>query len=115
MAQTTRERLKRTALLGFVAVCVGLIGLIWADGLTGNQPATPSYYRDTFHMDESVYLTVTAQAIEYQRSLELGTPVATTAPGAHNGSGGGQGQGRDEHDEHDTVTATTTPRPGGQP
>lgn len=107
MAQTTSERLKRAALLGFVAVCVGLIGLIWAEGLTADEPATPSYYRDTFRMDENIYLTVTAEAIEYQRNLEAGTPPATEAPGAHNGSGGGQGH--NENDEHD---ATATPPPG---
>jgi len=113
MAEPSRERLKRTALLGFVAVCVGLIGLIWAEGLTGDEPATPSYYRDTFRMDENIYLTVTAEALEYQRSLEEGTPPATTAPGEHNGSGSGQGQGQNENDDHITPTATATPAPGG--
>jgi hypothetical protein len=107
MAQKTSERLKRTALLGFVAVCIGLIGLIWADGLTADAPATPSYNRDTFRMDDSVYLTVTAEAIEYQRSLESGTPAATPDPDEHNGSG--QGQGRGQNDQHDAPTATATP------
>ncbi|MCC6605431.1 MAG: hypothetical protein IT327_19650 [Anaerolineae bacterium] len=111
MAETNRERLKRLALIGFVAVCVGLIGLIWAEGLTGNEPATPSYYRDTFRMDENIYLTVTAQAIEFQNSLEQGTPPATTAPDEHNGSGSGQGQGSNHND---TPAATATPS-GGQP
>lgn len=106
MAETTRERLKRVALIGFVAVCVGLIGLIWADGLTADEPATPSYYRDTFRMDEDVYLTVTAQAIEFQRNLENGTPAPTAAPDEHDGHGGGQGAGRGA--EH-----TATPEPGG--
>lgn len=111
MAETTRERLKRLALLGFVAVCVGLIGLIWAEGLTGDEPATPSYYRDTFRMDENIYLTVTAQAVEYQNSLEQGTPPATNAPSEHNGSGSGQGQGSNQNG---TPAATATPS-GGQP
>ena len=106
MAQTNRERLKRAALLGFVAICVGLIGLIWADGLTADTPATPSYYRDTFHMDDSVYLTVTAEAIEYQRSLESGTPPA---PPKHHDSSTGQGHGHDQNDQHDAPTATATP------
>ena len=109
MAQKTSERLKRTTLLGFVAVCIGLIGLIWADGLTADAPATPSYYRDTFRMDDSVYLTVTAEAIEYQRSLESGTPPATPDPDEHNGSG----QGRGQNDQHDAPTATETPTPEG--
>lgn len=108
MAEASRERLKRLALIGFVAVCVGLIGLIWADGLTADVPATPSYYRDTFRMDEDVYLTVTAEAIEYQRNLEDGPPPATPAPDEHNGPGGGQGQGAGRGAEH-----TATPEPGG--
>ncbi len=113
MAQENRERLKRTALLGFVAVCIGLIGLIWADGLTADEPATPSYYRDTFRMDDSVYLTVTAEAIEYQRNLENGTPPPTTNPDKHDGHGAGQGQGSGQNDEHDAPTATETPPPEG--
>ena len=113
MAQKTIERLKRTALLGFVAVCIGLIGLIWADGLTADQPATPSYYRDTFRMDDSVYLTITAEAVEYQRNLENGTPPATSNPSEHEGQGSGQGQGRGQDDAHDTPAATETPTPEG--
>lgn len=110
MAQKTGERLKRTALLGFVAVCVGLIGLIWAEGLGNDAPATPSYYRDTFRMDDSIYLTVTAEAIEQQRNLANGTP----APENHNGSGSGQGQGRDQN-SNSTASPTATPDPGTTP
>jgi hypothetical protein len=114
MAKKTGERLKRTALLGFVAVCVGLIGLIWAEGLRNDAPATPSYYRDTFRMDDSIYLTVTAEAIEQQRNLANGTP----APEDHNGSGSGQGQGRDQNSNptatpNATPSAGSTPQPGG--
>lgn len=108
MAEATRERLKRITLIGFVAVCVGLIGLIWADGLTADEPATPSYYRDSFRMDESVYLTVTAEAIEFQRNLENGTPPPTSAPDEHDGHGGGQGQGSGHGTEQ-----TATPESGG--
>ena len=108
MAQASRERLKRLALVGFVAVCVGLIGLIWAEGLTANVPATPSYYRDTFRMDEDMYLTVTAEASEYQRNLEEGTPTPTPTPNGNNGHGDGQGQGAGRGAEH-----TATPEPGG--
>lgn len=108
MAQKNSERLKRFALLGFVALCVGLIGLIWAEGLANDVPATPSYYRDTFRIDENVYLTVTAEAIEQQRRLENGTPL----PENHNSSGGGQGQGRDQDGGH---TATPDPAATSQP
>lgn len=91
-----KERWKRMALLGFVAVCVGLIGVIWADGLTADQPATPGYYRDSFDVDENIYLTVTAQATEYRQELE-GTPTPDAhEEGEHHGSGQGQGQ-NEEH------------------
>ena len=112
MAQKTSERLKRTALLAFVAVCVGLIGLIWAEGLSNDMPATPSYYRDTFRMDDSIYLTVTAEAIEQQRNQANGTPP----PETHNGSGSGQGQGRDQNSDpvaSPEPGAAATPTPGG--
>lgn len=92
MAQTNRERLKRTALLGFVAVCIGLIGFIWVDGIVGDEPATPSYYRDTFEVDESVYLTVTAEYIEYQEQLQ-GTPAPERDNNGDGHHGPGQGQG----------------------
>ena len=113
MAQKNSERLKRTALLGFVAVCIGLIGLIWADGLTADAPATPSYYRDTFRMDDSVYLTVTAEAIEYQRSLQSSTPSPTHQSDEQGEHGSGQGQGHGQGDEHNAPAATETPTPGG--
>lgn len=108
MAETNRERLKRVAFLGFLAVSIGLIGLIWADGLTGDAPATPGYYRDTFEVDEDIYLTVTAEAIEFRQSLEDGTPPPTPEPRQHDGSGGGQGQGRGQNQE-----SVGTPEPGG--
>ena len=105
MAKTNLERLKRIALLGFVAVSIGLIILIWADGLTPDAPSTPSYYRDTFQIDEDVYLTVTAEFIEYQENLSNGTPAPTHAPDEHDGAGGGQGRGQGQD-------RLTTPQPG---
>ncbi|MBK8128732.1 MAG: hypothetical protein IPK53_07220 [bacterium] len=97
----TRECLKRALLLGFVTVSVVLIGLIWADGLVADQPATPSYYRDSFQMDPSVYLTVTAEAMEFENQLK-GTPALDSSE-EHHGSGSGQGQG------HNAETAVPTP------
>lgn len=94
MASTDRTGLKRAALLGFLLVCIGLIGMIWVDNLTGGPAATPSYYRDTYKVDEDIYLTVTAEALEFQRTLS-GTP-APEAPGEHNGPGQGQGRGRSQ-------------------
>ena len=52
-------------MVGFIAVCVVLIVMIWVDNLTPDgEEATPGYYRDTFQVDESVYATVTAEAAE---------------------------------------------------
>ena len=106
MAQENRERLKRTGLLTFVAVCIGLIGLIWADGLVADEPATPGYYRESFEVDERIYLTVTAQAIEFERNLEAGTPAPTAEP-----HGGGQGEGRGQG-QGGSHAETPTPEPG---
>ena len=70
MAQANRERLKRALLVGFVIISIGLIGMIWVDGIVGKAEATPSYYRDTqFEFDENTYLTVTAEAVEYRMQL----------------------------------------------
>ena len=65
--RTTRPAGQRgigwAALVGFLAVCVVLIVMIWVDNLTPDgEEATPGYYRDTFQVDESVYATVTAEA-----------------------------------------------------
>ena len=102
MASTNREGLKRALLLGFVIISIVLIGLIWAEGLVPDQPATPGYYRDTFQMDPNVYLTVTAEAIEFEAQLN-GTPApeASDSTEEHHGSGSGQGQNK--------ATAVPTP------
>jgi hypothetical protein len=95
MAPADRERLRQALLLGFVIVSVVLIGLIWAEGLFSDGQATPSYYRDTYEVDESIYLTVTAEAIEFQQQLSR-TPSPGDQTPEHRGSGhgGGQGQGQ---------------------
>lgn len=95
MAPTNRDRIKRTLLIGFVAVSVVLIGMIWADGLVADQPVTPSYYRDTFQVDPQIYVTLTAEAIEYE-NLYNGTPPPVEEE--HHGTGGGRG--------HTVVTPT---------
>jgi hypothetical protein len=93
MAPTSQEKLKRALLLGFVAASVVLVGLIWAEGLGDGQPATPSYYRDTFQMNPDVYLTVTAEAVERQKEL-AGTPVPNQGTDVPHGDGQGRGQGQ---------------------
>ena len=106
MASKNHEGLKRILLLGFVAISVLLIGLIWLDGLNGHSEATPSYYRDSFQMDPNIYLTITAEAIEFERSLN-GTP-APTREGTHQG-GGGQGRGNSHDAAAPTPTGTAAP------
>lgn len=94
MAKTDRERVKRMTLLAFLVISVGLIGLIWADGLTPDEPATPAYYRDTFEMDEDVYLTITAEAVQFRQTMESGTPEPPPESSQNGrGTGGGRGQG----------------------
>ena len=95
MEKTNRERLKRMALLAFLITSFVLVGLVWTDGLIGDTPATPGYYRDTFQPDENLYVTITAEAAEYQRRLTQ-TPEALRGENerdAGHGSGQGAGQG----------------------
>lgn len=93
MDKTNRERLKRTALLAFLIVSVVLVGLVWADGLIEDTPATPSYYRDTFRPDENLYVTITAEAYEYQLRLTQTPEAHGQGQGAGQGTGHGAGQG----------------------
>lgn len=73
MASSTSKNIKEKLLLLFLLVSILLIGIIWAEGLTDSPPPTPSYYRDTFQVDENFYLTVTAQIEEYEAEI-LVTP-----------------------------------------
>jgi hypothetical protein len=93
MDKTNQDRLKKTALLAFLIVSVVLVGLVWADGLIEKTPATPSYYRDTFQPDENLYVTITAEAYEYQLRLTQ-TPEALREEGQGQGHGSGQGAGQ---------------------
>lgn len=103
-----KEKGKRFLLLGFVGLSVVLIGLIWAEGLATDQPATPSYYRDRYEMDPNVYLTVTAEAVEFQQQLN-GTPAPEGAHGSGSGQGRGQGQGNATAVPTPTSEAARTP------
>ena len=98
MAQETNksvkwEGLKRKLLLGFVFVSVLMIGTIWIQGIVVREPETPSYYRDTFKVDENLYLTVTADALQYNPE-PAGTPDPDEDGEYHQGSGQGQGAGQ---------------------
>jgi uncharacterized membrane protein YgcG len=86
------DSLKRTLLLGFVFVSVLMIGAIWIQGIVVREPETPSYYRDTFKVDENLYLTVTADALQYNPE-PAGTPDPDGSGEHHQGSGQGAGQG----------------------
>jgi uncharacterized membrane protein YgcG len=98
MAQKTNksvkwESLKRKLLLGFVFVSVLMIGAIWIDGIVETEPETPSYYRDSYEVDDSIYLTVTADALKYNPE-SAGTPEPHEDGEHHQGSGQGQGAGQ---------------------
>ena len=98
MAQTTHRPGKRTGqrglgwtlLVGFIAASVIMIVMIWGDNLASEDNSTPSYYRDTFVVDESVYATVTAVAAADEQATataeaatgETATPTAPKAPAA---------------------------------
>lgn len=97
MAQKNHDRLKQLLLLGFVGISILLIGMTWADGLIADQPATPSYYRGSFQMDENIYLTVTAEAQQYELT---GTPSAPDHDAGH-GAGQGHGQGSGQHEQEE--------------
>ena len=71
-----RRDVGRTLLALYLVVAVALIMLIWADNLSGNDPTTPGYVRDTYIVDESVYLTVTAEAAAVERTPATPTPTA---------------------------------------
>lgn len=97
MAKSDGATIKQPLLLGFVAISLILIGLIWADGMTQSEPATPGFYRETFQVDESIYATITAEAIEYREQLG-GTPAPNREEDHASGQGQGRGQGRgDDH------------------
>ncbi len=74
-----RPRLGRSLLALYLAVALILIVLIWADNLADDKTATPGYVRDTYIVDESVYLTVTAEAAAVELSLAT-PPLATPTP-----------------------------------
>lgn len=94
MATAPCEGLKRNLFLVFLLTCILLIGLIWAEGLSETEPATPSYYRDTsYRIDPSVYVTATAEALENERRQKSGTPAPEPAESEQHGSGQGRGQG----------------------
>jgi hypothetical protein len=83
------EDLKARLLTAFVIICIALIGLIWADGLLFQQDAAaaPGYYRQAPEVDGSVYLTLTAEAVEFRQRI-----TGTSTPQEH-GAGQGQGSG----------------------
>lgn len=95
MATSPREGLKRNFLIIFIAASLLLIGLIWLENLNASAPKTPGYYRDTYRVDESIYVTATAEAIENERRLKLGTPMPEREE--HHGQGQGRGQNQDNH------------------
>ncbi len=87
------DRLKRLLLLGFVFISVLMIGAIWIEGIVDPEPEKPGYYRDSFDVDESIYLTVTADALKYNPEPD-GTPDANEDGDHHHGTGQGQGSGQ---------------------
>lgn len=95
------KELKKYLLLGFVLVCVFLIANNWMTGLLGETNSdNPYYYRSTAPVNESFFLTRTAEYANYA----LGTPSPTPSQGEHSGGGGGGGGNNEE--SHYTPTPT---------
>jgi len=94
MAATSGKGLKQNLLIIFLVVSILLIGLIWAGNLAGPAPETPGYYRDTYRVDQSIYVTATAEAIENELRQKSGTPVPEQGEGHGQGRGGGQNEGK---------------------
>jgi len=77
MARPTIKSVKEKLLLGYVLLAVILVGLIWADGFSDRPPPTPAYYRNSYQIDESIYLTLTAEAYDLRLTA---VPAATPTP-----------------------------------
>lgn len=89
MAQTAPQAGKRTGqrglgwtlLVGFIAASVIMIVMIWGDNLAGEENSTPSYYRDTFVVDENVYATTRPfAAADAQATTTAEAPVPQSRP-----------------------------------
>lgn len=89
MAVSTGKTLKRNLVLAFVIAGVILIGLIWVEGLTQSEPAAPSFYRNSYQVDESIYPTLTAEARDRQPQAENGTPAPVHRKNSQSGHGDG--------------------------
>lgn len=87
MATKKFEGIKTFFLMSFMIASIGLIFAQWADGLIDQESESPSYYRETAVVNDSMYVTLTAVARGYE--LGTGTPVRehkneqnhTTTPG----------------------------------
>ena len=74
----THKGLGRGLFALYLGASLLFIGLIWIDNLTEKESDTPGYIRDSFVVDESVYLTVTAEAAEFAK--DAATPVPDSTP-----------------------------------
>ena len=91
-----REVIKRYTLIATLVFCVLLIGVIWANGIFMDEFSQPGYYRNTVPVNESFYLTRTAEYKNYA----LGTPTPVRE---HEGHGRG-GSNQVDHDSSPTPT-----------
>jgi hypothetical protein len=99
MEAKRNDTIKKIFLIGFMIASVSLILMVWSNGLLDNEQGTPSYYRATIAIDDSMYVTLTAIAHNYE--LGTGTPERQH----EHGNGG-------EHEESTVVPGyTLTPKP----
>ena len=70
MEKEAPTQMKKFLLAGFMLVSVTLIAFVWANALLDREPHGPSFYRATAQVDDTFYVTQTANAV-------VGTVVPT--------------------------------------
>jgi hypothetical protein len=88
MAKENLEIVKKSLLVVFLTISVGLIFLIWNENLTGTDSSNPSFYRKPAVSDPSFSITQTAVS----ENIASGTDVTPA-----------------EHDRQVSPTATAVP------
>jgi len=81
MAKSKREGLKRNFLLSYLLVCIVLIGMILAYGLSDqDEESKPGFYRATVESYDAIYAAQTEAAEFFQTTPTpdpAGEPTAT--------------------------------------
>ena len=84
MEKAKSERIKEILLISFVLAGVVLISLVWTNALTDHDSEGPGVYRGTANVDNSFFITQTAEAVlgTVAPTREHKNEHATPTPGA---------------------------------